>query len=620
MFLSILSNIVTRLTNPKVAIGALLITALMAVGLFSGYFSLTADESEINEAGFEIAWEVEEALNGNTIYDIEFDEENGYIYISGLDEDVKKFDMNGNEVWSSELAPIGENTRGYTISYSQNHDILYVGTRDSLNRIDPETGDVVWYKDDEIDARDSDVDEETGDVFFGGRNNDVYRISTDGDEIWRDYNGKNIGSVVYNQETQDLFVGRSGSGFYYKYTWGGEVWSNQLENGDVNSLETQGDILYVGSDDGDLKAIDHTVSDSDEIEPIWTKTESRGIVDLTYNEDNGHLFYTVEYNDLKEIDDEQNEVWSFPIGDNRIWTDISYDNGFIMSETDNLVKLDEVDTENFEVQITDYTEEVYESSTNTVRSIDVDYEIENTGEIEGTQDVMFSVDQEEQDRIEDNTLATEETTTGSFSYTVTSSDIPEVEINVQTQDDFETRDIEVKEAESEFRMNITETNSGTDYTDEAEVFYEVENIGQDLGTQDVKFFWEGELEQTNEDLVLNEGETSEGNFTRDLYNNTVSYNPEEEKGYNDIRLETDHDSDEIEFVVTSEETDEEGDYDSSTDEETDDSDSTDEETDDSDDDTTSTSGNFIESQTGLVGALVFLGASILAGVAMFTFS
>jgi len=84
----------------------------------------------------------------------------------------------------------------------------------------------------------------------------------------------------------------------------------------------------------------------------------------------------------------------------------------------------------FEVEITDYDDEVEEG-----RYITVKYIVENTGEVKGTQDIRFLVDGTEVDRKEDVTIGVGENRTGKFFW---EAEVGSHLLTVESEDDEDT--------------------------------------------------------------------------------------------------------------------------------------------------------------------------------------
>ena len=169
----------------------------------------------------------------------------------------------------------------------------------------------------------------------------------------------------------------------------------------------------------------------------------------------------------------------------------------------------EIPQSNFEVDITDIPERVTEGE-----EVNVDYTIENTGEIEDTQDIAFSVDDEPKDTEEGVELNTGETFDGSFSYTTDSDDIPEITVAVRSEDDTASETVSVgPEGEPFFAVDIISAPDEVAEGDDIDIDYEIENIGGDEGTQSIEFSIDDEREATEEDVTLSAGETFDGSFS-----------------------------------------------------------------------------------------------------------
>ncbi|QZA89046.1 hypothetical protein K0C01_02465 [Salinarchaeum sp. IM2453] len=163
----------------------------------------------------------------------------------------------------------------------------------------------------------------------------------------------------------------------------------------------------------------------------------------------------------------------------------------------------EVPQSNFKVDITDIPERVTEGE-----EVNVDYTIENTGEIEDTQDIEFSVDDEPKDTEEGVELDTGETFSDTFNYTTDSEDIPEITVRVRSEDDTASETVSVgPEDEPFFAVDIISAPDEVAEGDDIDIDYEIENIGGDEGTQNIEFRIDDELEATEEDVTLSADET-----------------------------------------------------------------------------------------------------------------
>jgi len=120
-------------------------------------------------------------------------------------------------------------------------------------------------------------------------------------------------------------------------------------------------------------------------------------------------------------------------------------------------------------------------------SIQIDYEIENTGDQTDTQTIRLLVDGTQEDSTS-VTLDPQVSTTGSFSYTPTSSDDDAVDITVESDDD---SDAEIVTKGNTFTIALDPTTAGdTDsiHTWSADTVSESDfNDGEDIDTIDVDY-------------------------------------------------------------------------------------------------------------------------------------
>jgi hypothetical protein len=154
------------------------------------------------------------------------------------------------------------------------------------------------------------------------------------------------------------------------------------------------------------------------------------------------------------------------------------------------------------------------SSTDTVapgESATVEWEVENTGGMEGSGTVVFSVGGSQEDS-QDVTVGGGETATGEFSYTAAEGDSGDLALTVAIDGDEASATVTIPEAAS-FAVDISavgpiRVEPGT----EATVPWQVENTGGLEGTQAIVFSVEGSQEGSQE-VTLGGGETTDGEFT-----------------------------------------------------------------------------------------------------------
>jgi hypothetical protein len=146
-------------------------------------------------------------------------------------------------------------------------------------------------------------------------------------------------------------------------------------------------------------------------------------------------------------------------------------------------------------------------------SATVAWEIENTGNAEGSQTVVFSVGGS-QEGSEEVTLGSGETTTGEFSYTATEDDSGDLSVAVSTDDGSDTATIAVLVAAS-FAVSIpTPGPVRVEAGESATVPWQVENTGDLEGTQTLTFSVDGSQEASQE-VTLGGGESMTGEFSYD---------------------------------------------------------------------------------------------------------
>nr|WP_276591901.1 GLUG motif-containing protein [Halorutilus salinus] len=144
----------------------------------------------------------------------------------------------------------------------------------------------------------------------------------------------------------------------------------------------------------------------------------------------------------------------------------------------------------FDVTIEDANSTVTEGD-----EVVVEYTVENTGEATDTQDIEFLIGGVTQDTKTGVELSGSEEVSGEFRYTTESGDAPEIDTEVSTENDSDTRTITVQQPDAEFTVDIIDTT----VTDgEVLVDVDVTNVGDSSGTQTVEAKIDGELK----DLAL----------------------------------------------------------------------------------------------------------------------
>ncbi len=161
----------------------------------------------------------------------------------------------------------------------------------------------------------------------------------------------------------------------------------------------------------------------------------------------------------------------------------------------------------FDVTITSVESAVTEGET-----ITVSYEIENTGDVQATQDITFAVNGTSEDTESGVKLNESETFSGQFTYSTSTGDAPAMSVSVSSEDDSTTETVTVNEPSS-FDVMITSVDSAVTEGETITVDYEVTNTGDVQATQDLTFTVNGSSEDTESGVTLNESETFSGQFT-----------------------------------------------------------------------------------------------------------
>lgn len=137
----------------------------------------------------------------------------------------------------------------------------------------------------------------------------------------------------------------------------------------------------------------------------------------------------------------------------------------------------------FAVSITDIQEEVVEGDT-----ITVNYQVDNTGVGEDTQNITFEVDGTEEDTREVAALSeTDDPVTGEFTYETDSEDPSEVDISLASENDTATETVSVLE-DASFQVDIDNVADSDVLAslDNVEVDATITNTGEVEDTQDIR--------------------------------------------------------------------------------------------------------------------------------------
>lgn len=184
--------------------------------------------------------------------------------------------------------------------------------------------------------------------------------------------------------------------------------------------------LYVGPAD-----VDYVIINPDEDQTIETG-ETIGFSAEAYDQyDNLIIDYVDEF-------DWENAMNGLFVGEQagEYLVTASYDGVTSEPTTVTVIK------EYFEIEITDYDDEVKEGDT-----VIVDFTVENTGELEGSQDILFSVDGTEEDSVE-VTLNAGEEYSGEFEWEA--EDEGDYVLEVASEDTFDSLNVTVEEEVDEW--------------------------------------------------------------------------------------------------------------------------------------------------------------------------
>ena len=160
----------------------------------------------------------------------------------------------------------------------------------------------------------------------------------------------------------------------------------------------------------------------------------------------------------------------------------------------------------FETTITGVEETVERGET-----VTVDYEINNTGDFAGAQDITFSVDDELEATDADIELDPDETHTGTFTYETDADDVPAIDLSVASDDDIDTATVDV--TAPEFALDIADdlTDQSVIAGSTADVAVDIENIGTADGDETVTLFVDG-TEDASETVPVTVGDTETVGF------------------------------------------------------------------------------------------------------------
>ncbi|MFW5906757.1 MAG: CARDB domain-containing protein [Candidatus Natronoplasma sp.] len=184
--------------------------------------------------------------------------------------------------------------------------------------------------------------------------------------------------------------------------------------------------------------------------------------------------------------------------------------GDYTAEAENLTAdftVEEAEPANFSVEIVDYDEEVAEGD-----DVTVTYNVNNTGGSEGTQTIVFTVDDVEEDS-EDVNLSVGEEHEGEFTWT--SEGTGDHDLVVASDDDDAQATVTVLDIEpAYFEVEIVDYDEEVTVEEDVEISYLVTNTGEAEGTQTITLTIAGtDGVQDSEEVTLEADGESQETFT-----------------------------------------------------------------------------------------------------------
>lgn len=225
------------------------------------------------------------------------------------------------------------------------------------------------------------------------------------------------------------------------------------------------------------------------------------VTPTVWNTTIGESFADGELN-AKVVDTQENRVTIELRGNWKLqMARVGFDGGTV---TDTFSNITALDPPFFDVTIDAYDQEVTEGDT-----ITVDYSIENTGEVADIQDVEFRVNGTLEQVAPNVELQADETHSGTFTYQTVAGDTPELSVAVSTDNTSKTRLVTVSEPDPPlFDVTIIGTNEPVSERETLSVTAEIENLGDEVGTQDIELLnFDGTVVDTISAVTLAGGDS-----------------------------------------------------------------------------------------------------------------
>ena len=157
--------------------------------------------------------------------------------------------------------------------------------------------------------------------------------------------------------------------------------------------------------------------------------------------------------------------------------------------------------------------------------ITVDYTVENTGDVEGTQDIELLVGSSggAPEKTTQTTISGGQRTNGTFTYTTTEEEIGEVAVTVNTEDDSSEQTVTVNEPPT-FEVTLDSVPEAVTARDTLAVDYTITNTGDIEGTKNVELRIDsgsGFTTEASTQTTLTSGESASGTLTYDTVDGDV---------------------------------------------------------------------------------------------------
>lgn len=371
----------------------------------------------------------------------------GSVYFGTTTEEVYSIDAEtGEEEWN--FSPFGEVWSDPAIV----DDTVYVGSDDgNVYALDADSGDELWSFDLESRVRASPA--VAGDTVYVAGGNTLFAIDrNDGSEIWRTQRGsRTVSPIVVDEKV--YFAERDSVVAVDAET--GDL-LDRFETGDRirwSSPAASSSTIFIGSTDGSLYALSESefqvtlteipeeviageeLTVEFEIENVAASTDTQ-VVTVTVSDE------LVERNDI-ELGEGETYEGSFDYETDG--TDVPEMTMSVATEDDEAsAEVTVLEEAFFEVETDNAPEEVVAGE-----PIELDVAVTNTGDVTGTQNLVFEVDGERVDAAEGVELEGGEEFTDSFTYETVEADTPTITVSVATDDDEASTEIAVEKAEDE---------------------------------------------------------------------------------------------------------------------------------------------------------------------------